>query len=265
MRWMRSGTVNKAVEAMIRAIICDLDRTLLRTDKTISDHTLQVLRACRAQGILLMAATARPARAIEAYQKQVCFDAAVTLNGAALTLPDRSEFIGIDREQAYAILKRLSRIKDAVISVETGDGIFANVDIPEWQPRVYLDLTAAPLPDALYKILVSSESEDLREILPSILPADTYFTVANETLYQIMNIRATKWNGVKDMLRAFHLDPAEAIYFGDDQDDIDPIRCCGTGVAMKNAIRAVIEAADCVTGSNDEDGVAAYISANILR
>lgn len=62
---------------MIRSIICDLDRTLLRTDKTISDYTIQILNVCRTQGILLMGATARPARAIETYHKQVCFDAAV--------------------------------------------------------------------------------------------------------------------------------------------------------------------------------------------
>lgn len=250
---------------MIRSIICDLDRTLLRTDKTISDYTIQILNVCRTQGILLMAATARPARAIETYHKQVCFDAAVTLNGAALILPDRTEYIGIDKEQALSIIRRLNQVKDAVISLETSKGIYANVDIPEWQPQVYRDLTKAPLPDEIYKILVSSENEDLRSILTNVLPADTYFTIANGTLFQIMNSNATKWNGIQKMLRVFHLDPSDAVYFGDDQDDIEPIRCCGIGVAMKNAIQAVVEAADCVTDSNDENGVAVYLSSHILQ
>lgn len=36
-------------------------------------------------------------------------------------------------------------------------------------------------------------------------------------------------------------------------------KCCGLGVAMCNAIREVKEAADDVTKSNDEDGVAVYL------
>lgn len=101
---------------MIRSIICDLDRTLLRTDKTISDYTIQILNVCRTQGILLMGATVRPARAIETYHKQVCFDAAVTLNGAALILPDRTEYIGIDKEQALSIIRRLKRFAQRMLS-----------------------------------------------------------------------------------------------------------------------------------------------------
>jgi len=43
----------------MKAIITDLDRTLLRTDKSISEYTYAVLKKCRDRGILLMAATAR--------------------------------------------------------------------------------------------------------------------------------------------------------------------------------------------------------------
>jgi hydroxymethylpyrimidine pyrophosphatase-like HAD family hydrolase len=35
----------------IKLIITDLDRTLLRTDKTISEYTVDVLKHCRANGI----------------------------------------------------------------------------------------------------------------------------------------------------------------------------------------------------------------------
>lgn len=250
---------------MIKAIICDLDRTLLRTDKTISAHSLQVLKACKAQGILLMAATARPERAITVYRQQVSFDAAVTLNGASVSLPGKTAFIGLNRKKAIDMIRQLSRIRDAVISAETGEGIFANTDIPEWAPKVYRDLAEAPLPAEIYKILVSSGNEDLSVILNAILPADMYYTVANGELYQIMNRAATKWNGIMEMLHAFRLDPADVIYFGDDQDDIEPIRFCGTGVAMSNAIDAVIQAADYVTDSNDMDGVASYLARYILH
>ena len=44
---------------MIKAVITDLDRTLLRTDKTVSEYTYAVLKKCQSRGILFMAATAR--------------------------------------------------------------------------------------------------------------------------------------------------------------------------------------------------------------
>ena len=38
---------------MIKAIFMDLDDTLLRSDKTISDYTMQILQKCREKGILI--------------------------------------------------------------------------------------------------------------------------------------------------------------------------------------------------------------------
>lgn len=52
----------------MKAIITDLDRTLLRTDKSVSEYTCGVLKRCRERGIFLMAATARPERAVTEYQ-----------------------------------------------------------------------------------------------------------------------------------------------------------------------------------------------------
>ena len=67
------------------------------------------------------------------------------------------------------------------------------------------------------------------------------------------------------MLGCFGISPDDAVYFGDDNDDIEPIRNCGLGVAVSNAIPAVLEAADRIADSNDSDGVARFIERNILR
>ena len=56
-----------------RAVIVDLDRTLLRTDKSISGYTRQVLCEWEARGSRLYAATARPERAIGEYRRIIPF------------------------------------------------------------------------------------------------------------------------------------------------------------------------------------------------
>lgn len=75
-----------------------------------------------------------------------------------------------------------------------------------------------------------------------------------------MNKDATKWNGILRMLESFQIRAEQAIYFGDDNDDIEPIAKCGCGVAVSNALPSVLDIADCITDSNDEDGVAAFLS-----
>ena len=65
----------------MKAIITDLDRTLLRTDKTVSAYTLSVLKRCREKGMLLLVASARPLRTIAPYHAQIGFDA---INSGAL-------------------------------------------------------------------------------------------------------------------------------------------------------------------------------------
>ena len=74
-----------------------------------------------------------------------------------------------------------------------------------------------------------------------------------------MSRSATKWNGIRNMLDAFGIGADRAICFGDDNDDLEPIRNCGCGVAVSNALDCVREAADYIAGNNDEDGVAAFL------
>ena len=61
------------------------------------------------------------------------------------------------------------------------------------------------------------------------------------------------------------IDPQEVMSFGDNDNDLEMIRFSGMGVAMKNAIPEILEAADYVTDSNDQDGVAKAIEKFVLK
>lgn len=248
----------------MKAIITDLDRTLLRTDKSVSEYTCAVLKKCHDRGILLMAATARPERAVLNYQKLIGFDAVTTLNGARIILAGGVMENAIAPHSAEDILKKVTAIPNVTLSMETGDGIYANVSIPEWNAIVFEGFPALPTESIIYKILLSSEENTIQPEVQKALTPDTYMTVAEGKLIQIMSTASTKWNGIKAMLKAVGIDKSEAVYFGDDNDDIEPIKNCGMGVAVSNAIREVLDIADFVTESNDMDGVARYIEKNLL-
>ena len=66
------------------------------------------------------------------------------------------------------------------------------------------------------------------------------------------------------MAKLLNISLSEIVSFGDDCNDLEMLQICGTGVAVSNAVAEVKTAADCVTLSNDEDGVADWIEKNIL-
>ncbi|MCQ2574186.1 MAG: HAD family hydrolase [Treponema sp.] len=250
----------------MKAIITDLDRTLLRTDKSVSEKTVSVLKKVQENGIKVMFATARPRRAITTYEELLHPDSVATLNGARTFINDSSIDYSIPHDSVRKMLSGFVQIPGCVISMETSKGIYANVDIPEWAPVVTDCFPEIPSDcGSIFKILVSNENIDLNQHINSIITDDSYFTVAVGTLFQIMSRTATKLNGVKAMLKAFNIEPEDAVYFGDDNDDIEPLKWCGTGVAVKNAIPEVSSAADAITASNDEDGVALWIEKNLSK
>ena len=238
-----------------RAIIVDFDRTLLHTDKTISAYTVRTLRDRQNAGARLFAATARPERAITAYCEVIPFDAVTTLNGAR-TITNSAVFENtISRRSAEQILDRLYGIAGMVISVEAENGIYANSDIPVWHPAVIDDIGMLPRREKIYKILASHPDMPPEQIAVD-LPENVYSTVADKKLRQYMSKAATKWRGIRQMLENVNVETEKAVYFGDDNDDAEPIQRCGYGVAVKNALDHIKEIADEITESNDEDGVA---------
>jgi len=248
----------------MKAIITDLDRTLLRTDKSISEYTLSVLQKCHARGIFVMAASARTMRDICKYNDLIGFDAVSSINGAIVTLPNETLEFGMSCESGEQIMSAILRYPDVFLSIETNKGLFSNRDIPQWKPVIYDKFPVLPKDIILYKILASSSQRPLYEGIEPTLTGDVYHTLANNDLIQIMSKKATKWNGVKQMLAHFNVSPSDAVYFGDDNDDIEPIKNCGLGVAVANAIPYVLDVADRVIDSNDVDGVAKFIEANIF-
>ena len=248
----------------IKAIITDLDRTLLHTDKSISERTKTALLKCREKGMLIMAATARPPRDILQFEEMIEFDAVVSANGAVVRLPDKTLTFAIPKESGEKIIMEVLKYPDVFLSVEMSDGIYSNRDIPAWKPVVYDGFPTLPSANELIKLLISSEERPLYDNIENSLTDDVYYSIAQGSLIQVMKKGATKWNGVKTMLSHFEISPMNAVYFGDDNDDIEPIRKCGVGIAMKNSIPPVLDVADVITESNDFDGVAKYIEENVL-
>ena len=248
----------------VKAVVADLDRTLLHTDKMLSSYTVDVLKECKKNGMRIMVATARPWRTAERYCEMIKADGVVVSNGARVIYGDRCAEYGICRRSAVELLQALARDPSLTVTLETGDEAYSNKPVAEYETILSDNLAGVAEAEGAVKILVTFDGDEALAAVKENLTDDLYYTVANGHLIQIMDKRATKWNGIKAVLELCGCRPEEVAYFGDDHDDIEPIKMCGLGVAVANAIDEVKAVADDIARRNDEDGVAKYIEGMLL-
>ena len=251
--------------ATIKAIVVDLDNTLLHTDKILSARTVEALKECKNRGIKIMVATARPLRTAEQYCETIGADAVIVSNGARIVCGSQRTDHNIYLRSAEQLLNALKRYPNLRITLETGDCAYSNLPIEDYETILSDDLIGIANDEGALKILVHLDNEEALANVKNELTDDLYYTIAHEYLMQIMSTSATKWNGIKAMLDIYNCSPDETVYFGDDQDDIEPIKKCGIGVAVSSAIEEAKAAADYVAGSNDNDGVAEFLEHWILK
>jgi len=249
----------------VKTLIFDLDRTLLRTDKTLSPYTVAVLKECRNRGFRIMIATARPQRAITQFCEMIDFDAMTVSNGARILFGGHREEYGLHPESAERLLKALKRYPEFRVTLETGDCAYSNKPIEDYETTLCDDLVSRAKSEGTLKILVHLDAKDALPIVAQELSDDLYYTIASGHLMQIMSKAATKWNGISEMLKACGCSAKSSAYFGDDFDDIEPLKMCGTGIAVANGISEAKAAADYIAESNDEDGVASFIQRMLLN
>ena len=118
-------------------------------------------------------------------------------------------------------------------------------------------LTFAPI-----KILMSVLPEQLKEVqrqIAQFLPPELTVVQTAPFYLEVIPRRINKGQGILDICRALKLEPGEVIAFGDAENDIPMLKAAGMGVAMGNAAPPVKAAADHITATNNEDGIAAAL------
>ena len=109
---------------------------------------------------------------------------------------------------------------------------------------------------------MSVQPEALPEVQRTIaekLPQSLTVVQTAAFYLEIIPAVINKGQGIFDVCRALGIRPEEVIAFGDAENDIPMLRAAGMGVAMGNATEAVKAAADMVTLTNNEDGIAAAL------
>ena len=252
----------------IKMIVTDLDRTLMRTDKTISDYSADVLNRCRQSGIKVAFATARPKRTVNHFFESIPADAVILHNGVVVYVDDSLfHCCGIASDIKNNILLSISQdYPESTLSVEIDDVFYANFDVStvwNYTQAIRTDFTDLPNKSA-DKIIVGVSSMDDIERFTKYLPNDLYIEMNDGKLGLIMHRNATKQAAIKSIADHFGYNLNDIAAFGDDYNDIGMLRECGIGVAVVNALDEAKVVSDYICESNDNDGVARWLEGNVL-
>lgn len=255
---------------MYKLIVTDLDDTLLRGDKTISPRTVSVLERCRKKGFLLGVATARGETNTLQCVGSIRPELVISSAGALARYRGESVYrCCFDREETKKILDAALDITGGAcrIGVDTEDAYYRNY-------REESNILSQNLADVQYTDFRDFGREALKMTI-RLPDEETARKIAGQTAcdcvrflgsdwYKFSRREATKENALRWALHKMAISEREVIAFGDDLVDREMLRISGKGVAMGNALRAVKEAADDVTGTNEEDGVAVWLEEHIL-
>ncbi len=251
----------------VKMVITDLDGTLLKDDKTISDYSLNIIDEFRKKGNLFVIVTARPIRAAKKFMGRGGFDAGIYHNGA-LIYDKNIRLGGYGIENPYIISRNiLDKFPDTCIAIESEDVLYANFDSERLWPGngyVYSDNFTELGEKIADKIIVEVSSIDDMERYKKLLPDELYIQLSENKIGMIMNKKATKINGIKLLSKIYQVDMDNIISFGDDYNDINMIQGCGKGIVVENALKPVKEIATEICKSNEDDGVANWIKDNLL-
>ena len=252
----------------MKLIITDLDRTLLRRDKTISDFTAEVLRRCREKGILVAYATLRPANAIKRVKAAAMPDFVIADGGAEIWHGEQLIFRNpIQKEVAAELLRALLSNEDIKeISVTAAEGTFTNYNGEPWDAGwefIHTDFSDGKEYDATKLSVEFARMEAVMEIMRSF-PQLKLVANSGEPWCQMLKSECAKEIAAQVLCEKLGISAREVTAFGDDFSDMELIRWSGTGVAVDNAIDEVKAVADYICGSNDSDGVAMWIDEHLL-
>lgn len=270
---------------IIKAIVLDIDGTLLNTGKIISEKTKQALIAAQEKGIKVILASGRPTTGMLELAEQLEMTKyegfLVSYNGARVTdcLTKKVLFNqAMSIETGQAILEHLKKF-DVIPMIDKEDYLYVNdvysgmLDLPdgafniiEYEARggnfklSEIDDLAAFATFPINKILIAAQPEYLQKIAPALhAPFDEIVTAAFSApfYFEFTDKGIDTAKALNTVFPEMGIHSENIIAFGDGHNDRSIIEYAGIGVAMGNAVDALKEIADDVTLSCDEDGIAA--------
>lgn len=267
----------------IKAIMTDVDGTLLTSKQVVDPRTIESIKKARKQGILFGLCTGRDADSVRNHLKRWGIEGLVDLvvgsGGSEIddyvlniyqenhTLKPElikevmEHFKDMDCNFTIGYKGKLFAPKDDtyIRMLAEGDGIeYEVVDFDEFLVRPYRKLMIICDPEYMPKIVERAKTFKNEKYKASAL-------ITSKFLYEYMDPRVSKSGGLEEALKLHHIPLSDCLAFGDADNDYDMLKEVGMGVAMENGSTLTKSVADYITLDCDSNGIGTFIDKHVLK
>ena len=258
----------------IDALALDLDGTLARNDKHVSDATIAALARLHATGVAIIVATGRvyPAT-VGIYERANIDGPLIAASGAMAVASVRDYAHGVAGAASYepmddALYARILDFcrkhnlqlvifgRDHLFAKEDGEAVRVLAERNEGEQPIVADLEELPREDRLKAALFASDAEyeRIRADLAAEFPnaARSY-----DGTIEVTSPATDKWVALRTILEGLGVPVARTAGIGDSANDLPWLREVGVAICPSNSVAAVKDISAYEIGSNDEDAVAA--------
>ncbi|MEX1030667.1 MAG: HAD hydrolase family protein [Paenibacillaceae bacterium] len=272
--------------------LTDLDGTLLQSDATLSSFTIHTLTEAIKNGTIISYATARSyTSSIHAVGEIPWKHPLVLYNGALLYDPVEQKVLDghwlnnritndiIEFGRSYNILPLLFCLDSNDVEKVLHERLHRGGDVQFYNSRPndprFREVEQLNCPDTHRTLIITyigllDELEKIHTYISGIfknqvhshLMKDQY--IPDHYFLEFSHAMANKQEGLYLWSKLVGCEVTEVTVFGDNLNDIGLFRAAGKKIAVSNAHPQILEMADQVVESNNDDGVARYLSDRFL-
>jgi len=268
----------------IKLIALDMDGTTLNSERNIDDVTLNAIRKAIDSGIMIVPASGRPFKGLPKQLLDLGLKYAITKNGSIINdLSDDGKEIfheTINTQKAIEIIEFLET-KNCFIRFEYGNEKYVSENGLERMLDRFpaMEFDANRVFPSLARFLSNKPNALIDKIAASCFDEATFNEIIDEQKNHLdlnimssgypfveINSRMTsKGNALKHLATRLGINKEEISAIGDADNDLIMLSYAGYSFAMGNGSIFVRQAANEITLSNDEHGVAFAIEKILAR
>ncbi len=252
----------------------DLDGTLTNSKKEISKPTLNALIEIQKAGKKVVLASGRPTNGVLPLANELHLhdygSYILSFNGGRITDCRSKQVLynkTLPNDVVLPLFHIVKKYTGADILAYTSETILSGVKANQYtelesrinhMPIIQTEDFPSEVTEPTNKLLITGEPDIIQRIKKE---AEEYFRsylyiyCSDPFFLEIMPPRIDKAHSLLKLLTSIGLSAEQMICCGDGYNDLTMIETAGLGVAMANAQPLVLEKADYITKSNDEDGI----------
>lgn len=241
-----------------RLLALDMDGTVLNNKQQISDNNRKWIHKAIDEGIIVCFATGRGIQNVISYVEELELDSPiVTVNGSEVwKKPHELHNRHLIPSPQIVELRQLAIQYDvwywgyAVEGLYRKEGWLEDHEDFNW------------LKFGVY----TEDSSKLQTITETVRSWDVFeITNSHPNNIELNPKGISKASGLREVCQIYGIDMGEVVAAGDSLNDLAMIQHAGFGVAMGNAQETIKQAADFITLTNEEDGIAHLIESHLLN